>query len=63
MNPIRRAVEALGADYAQWRVLSRVMLKSDSTSSCLRSSSVMQMTGAPEKPGPKVPWRIVLAMT
>ena len=58
MNPIRRAVEALGADYAQWRVLSRVMLKSD-----LRSSSVMQMTGAPEKPGPKVPWRIVLAMT
>ena len=56
MKPVRWAVEALGADYAQWRVLSRVMLKSD-----LRSSSAMQMGRAPERPGPKVPWRIVLA--
>ena len=55
MNPLRRAVEALGADYAQWRVLSRVLLKTD-----LRSSSAMQMQGASDKPGAKVPWPILL---
>ena len=55
MKIARWAVEALGADYAQWRVLSRMMLKND-----LRSSSAMQMAGSAEKPGVKIPWRILL---
>ena len=55
MKPVRWAVEALGADYAQWRVLSRVLLKSD-----LRSSSAMQMSGSTEKSGARVPWPILL---
>lgn len=55
MNPVRRTVEALGADYAQWRVLTRAMLKTD-----LRSSSAMQPAGAQRKPGRTVPWRIAL---
>ncbi|MDE2873799.1 MAG: hypothetical protein OXU69_16150 [Gemmatimonadota bacterium] len=55
MKPVRWAVEALGADYAQWRVLSRVMLKTD-----LRSSSAMQLAGSPEKSRAKVPWPILL---
>ena len=55
MNPVRRTVEALGADYAQWRVLTRAMLKTD-----LRSSSAMRPVGTPAKPGLTVPWRIAL---
>jgi len=55
VKPLRRAVEALGADYAQWRVLSRVMLKTD-----LRSSSAMRMAGSPEESGAKVPWQMLL---
>ena len=55
MNPLRRAVEALGADYAHWRVLTRVMLKTD-----LRSSSAVLTAGAAAKPGLTVPWRIAL---
>ena len=55
MRPLRRAIEALGADYAQWRVLSRVMLKTD-----LRSSSAMRPAGSPDEPGAKVPWAILL---
>lgn len=37
-------MEALGADYTQWRVLTSVMLKTD-----FRSSSVLQM-GSPKEP-------------
>ena len=55
MNPLRRAVEALGADYAHWRVLTRVMLKT-----ALRSSSAVRTAGAAAKPGLTVPWRIAL---
>jgi len=51
----RWAVEALGADYVQWRVLSRTLLRND-----LRSSSAMQMAGASEQPDTRVPWRILL---
>ena len=42
---LRRAVEALGADYSQWRVLTGVMLKCD-----LRSANALQM-GSPQKKG------------
>lgn len=38
---MRRAVEAFGADYPQWRTLTRVMLKCD-----FRSASGIQMGGA-----------------
>ena len=55
MKPVRWAVEALGADYAQWRVLSRVMLKTD-----LRSSSAMRAAGSPEKDGHTVPWGLLV---
>ena len=55
MKPLRWAVEALGADYAQWRVLSRVMLKTD-----LRSSSAMRAVGSPERAGTSLPWGMLL---
>ncbi|MYA65056.1 MAG: hypothetical protein F4139_15680 [Gemmatimonadetes bacterium] len=55
MKPVRRAVEALGADYAQWRVLSRVMLKTD-----LRSSSAMRAVGSPERAGTSLPWGMLI---
>ncbi len=55
MNPLRWAVEALGADYAQWRTLSRVLLKSD-----FRSSSAMQMSGSSGRSRASVPWPTLL---
>lgn len=55
VKPVRWAVEALGADYGQWRVLSRVMLKTD-----LRSSSAMRGAGSPRKDGARVPWHMLL---
>ena len=53
MTILRRAVEALGADYSQWRVLTGVMLKCD-----LRSPNALQM-GSPRKKGgrgARLPW-------
>ena len=48
---LRRAVQALGADYSQWRVLTGVMLKCD-----LRSSKALQMGSPQKKGGVKLPW-------
>ena len=48
---LRRAVEALGADYSQWRVLTGVMLKCD-----LRSANALQMGSPQKKGGVKLPW-------
>ena len=48
---LRRAVQALGADYSQWRVLTGVMLKCD-----LRSSNALQMGSPQKKGGVKLPW-------
>ena len=48
---LRRAVQALGADYSQWRVLTGVMLKCD-----LRSANALQMGSPQKKGGVKLPW-------
>ena len=48
---LRRAVQALGADYSQWRVLTGVMLKCD-----LRSSNALQMGSPQKKGGVRLPW-------
>lgn len=47
----RRVVEALGADYGQWRALTRAMLKSD-----LRSTSSLQLASGERKGGNTLPW-------
>ncbi len=48
---LRRAIEALGADYDQWRVLSRVMLRND-----LRSVSSLQLDTGEKKGGSSRVW-------
>ena len=48
---LRRAVQALGADYSQWRVLTGVMLKCD-----LRSANALQMGSPQKKGGVRLPW-------
>ena len=48
---MRRAVEAFGADYPQWRALTRTMLKCD-----FRSASGIQMGGAESKGGNRAFW-------
>ncbi len=47
----RWVVEATGADYSQWRVLTRTMLKSQ-----LRTAKALQSTTGKEKRGRKIPW-------
>ena len=48
-------VETLGADYTQWRVLTRVMLKTD-----FRSASALQMGNSPMREGAGTQWMTVL---
>lgn len=48
---LRKAIEALGADYDQWRVLSRVMLRND-----LRSVSSLQLDTGQRKGGSSKVW-------
>lgn len=48
-------VEKLGADYAQWRVLTRVMLKTD-----FRSASALQMGNSPMREGAGTQWMTLL---
>lgn len=47
----RWVVEATGADYSQWRVLSRTMLKNQ-----LRTAKTLQTTTAKEQRRRKIPW-------
>ena len=47
----RRCLEALGADYIQWRVLTAVMLKTD-----FRSDSALQMGSSPAREGASRQW-------
>ena len=47
----RWCVEALGADYIQWRVLTAVMLKTD-----FRSDSALQMGSSPAREGASRQW-------
>lgn len=47
----RRAIEALGADYDQWRVLTRTMLRND-----LRSASSLQLNTGEKKSGNSTVW-------
>ena len=46
MSLVRRGVEAVGADYHQWRVLTRAMLKVD-----MRSTSPLQVGDRPQRDG------------
>lgn len=48
-------VERLGADYTQWRVLTRVMLKTD-----FRSASALQMGNSPMREGVGAQWVTML---
>ncbi|MCY3699996.1 MAG: hypothetical protein OXH46_10265 [Gemmatimonadetes bacterium] len=48
-------VEKLGADYAQWLVLTRVMLKTD-----FRSASALQMGNSPMREGAGTQWMTLL---
>ncbi|MDE2753188.1 MAG: hypothetical protein OXI83_11475, partial [Gemmatimonadota bacterium] len=48
---LRKAIEALGADYGQWRVLTRVMLRND-----LRSVSSLQLDTGEKKGGNSRVW-------
>lgn len=48
-------VEKLGADYAQWRVLTGVMLKTD-----FRSASALQMGNSPAREGAGAQWMTVV---
>ncbi|MDE2662043.1 MAG: hypothetical protein OXI39_03430 [Gemmatimonadota bacterium] len=48
-------VEKLGADYTQWRVLTRVMLKTD-----FRSASALQMGNSPAREGAGTQWMSLL---
>jgi len=47
----RWVVEATGADYSQWRVLTGTMLKNQ-----LRTAKALQTTTAKEKHGRRIPW-------
>ena len=47
----RPAIEALGADYDQWRVLTRTMLRND-----LRSASSLQLNTGEKKSGNSTVW-------
>lgn len=59
MKPAARLVEwcvdTLGADYTQWRVLTRVMLKTD-----FRSASALQMGNSPMREGAGTQWMTLL---
>ena len=48
---VKWCVEALGADYIQWRVLTAVMLKTD-----FRSDSALQMGSSPAREGASRQW-------
>ncbi len=50
----RRLVEATGADYSQWRVLTSTMLKAQ-----LRTAKALQTTSTEER-GRKLPWGMLV---